>query len=148
MYGTVNPFVDAHVVAGEVEKITTEDDYIFVAGSEPQIYFYTKRLAPTKYVITYPLNITSNYQEKYQKEIVDDLTNNQPEVIVVSNLQHSGLWNEGSPTIFIGYLTELIEKEYKVHGAYVSGVKKDYWLEDLEEQDMENARMVVYKRVD
>lgn len=146
VYGTVNPFIEAEEVAGEISKITENNDYIFVAGSEPEIYFYSKRLSPTRFVITYPLNITSKHQERYQKEIIEDLDKNKPKVIVVSRMEHSGLWNKGSPEMFINYLNDLLNKEYDPVSIYYKHNNKGYLLKDFETDDLKNASLITYKR--
>lgn len=146
IYGTVNPFKDAYVVSQEIAKITKGDDYIFVAGSEPEIYFYSKRLSPTRFVITYPLNITSKYREEYQTELVNDLKSNPPKIIAVSNMEHSGLWNEGSPRIFIDYLLNILKTEYNLQGGYLKFNDKGAWVTNLEKNELINTSLLVYIR--
>jgi 4-amino-4-deoxy-L-arabinose transferase-like glycosyltransferase len=146
MYGSINPFVDAYHVGNYLQQNTDIKDYIFVAGSEPEIYYYAKRMSPTRFVITYPLNITSGYREKYQTETVNALRNNQPEVIVVSNLTHSGLWNEGSPTILINYLNELIKDNYRTEGLYIWVRNKGYLLTDFGNDEMAKASLIIYRK--
>ena len=146
IYGRVNPFVEAVVAGEKVKEATSPDDKIFVAGSEPEIYYYSQRKSTTRFVITYPLNITSTYQEKYQKELVDNLKKDPPKAIVVSNLQHSGLWNEGSPRIFIDYLEEIITDKYQVKGAWVYGANDSWWLTELSNEDINSSSLVLYVR--
>ena len=146
MYGSVNPFIDAKIVGGKVKEMTREDDTVFVAGSEPEIYYYAKRKSPTRFVITYPLNITSKFREEYQSEVVTDLSDNPPTVIVVSNRQHSGLWNEGSPQIFINFLNELLVNDYQIAGIFLWERDKSYWLTQFEKNDLNQASLIVYKK--
>jgi 4-amino-4-deoxy-L-arabinose transferase-like glycosyltransferase len=147
VYGTVNPFVDAVEVGRQLKSVTSKDDYVFVAGSEPQIYFYAKRKSPTRFVITYPLNITSGFRERYQSELIGDLEKNPPQAIVVSNFTMSGLWNEGSPRILIDYLENLINKEYKLVGGYIWGTRGGYWLDNLTKVDIQNSSLLLYKKI-
>jgi len=146
VYGTVNPFAEAKEVAGHVSLITTPDDKIFVAGSEPEIYFYAQRKSVSKFVITYPLNLPTTYREQYQKEAVDDLTQNQPTVIVVSKREMSGLWDEKSPTQFIDYLDDLLSEKYSPVGGYVWDEFGGYWEDNVTESLMSDSSYVVYKR--
>lgn len=96
IYGDVNPFVESLKIAEELAKITNRHDCVFVAGSEPQILYYAKRISCTRFNITYPLIIDSAQREKYQNEIENDLKMKQPKAVVVSTLAHSGLWDENN----------------------------------------------------
>jgi len=124
IYGNRNPFVESPLVAEKVKEITKNSDKIFVAGSEPQIYYYSKRLSMSRFVITYPLIIDSPVREKYQKEIITEFEKELPKVIVYSNREESGLFNDESPRIFIDYLNKLIETKYFVVGGY-------FWKDDF-----------------
>ena len=44
-----HPFLGAQVVAEQVSQLTSPDDFVFVAGSEPQILYYTRRFSPTRF---------------------------------------------------------------------------------------------------
>ncbi len=146
VYGTVNPFGEAEEVANHLAKITNPEDFVFVAGSEPQIYYYAQRKSPTRFVITYPLNLQTEYRETYQTELVKDLEKNKPEAIVVSQRVHSGLWNEGSPEIFITYLDDLITNDYTIVGGYVWVEGQGVWLEPLDEELIQNASLLLLNK--
>jgi len=143
VYGTVNPFGESQEVASHLAEVTNSDDLVFVAGSEPQIYYYAQRKSSSRFIITYPLNLSTPYQEQFQKELVDDLENNPPKAIVFSQRSYSGLWNEGSPQIFINYFMELVSKNYKVKGGYVwvDGVGR--WQEPINEDLIPNASLLL-----
>ncbi|MFZ1019908.1 MAG: glycosyltransferase family 39 protein [Minisyncoccia bacterium] len=145
VYGTVNPFGEAQIVANQMAQITKPNDLVFVAGSEPQIYYYAERQSATRFDITYPINLPTPYQEKYQREAVADLQNNMPKAIVVSERSMSGLWNEGSPEIFITYLNNLLAKNYQVVGGYVWGDNDTgHWQEPLTSIQMPNASLLLF----
>ena len=147
VYGYENPFVEALVVAEAVARVTTSDDKIFVAGSEPEILYYSKRESVSRFVITYPLIINTPVRLQYQKEAVEDLKQNLPEVIVYSRLKFSGLWDETSPRDFIDYLNGLIDEKYTLVGAYVWDRGGGHWEENLGEVIMESSSLLVYKMV-
>jgi hypothetical protein len=146
IYGSVNPFYEAPLVANKVVENSIPSDRVFIAGSEPEILFYAKRRSPGRFMITYPFNITTSLREKYQKEGVLDLTNNPPKVIVYSTRVHSGLWNEGSPTIFIDYLEKLINDKYKIKGSFVWENGKGFWLDNPTAEDLKLASLILYVR--
>lgn len=146
VYGTVNPFGEAKEVAEHVAEITKSEDKIFVAGSEPQIYFYANRKSVSPFIITYPLNLPTKYREQFQKEAVEDLTNNPPTLIVVSNRPMSGLWDDKSPTIFIDYLTNLLSEKYHMVGGYVWDQYGGFWEDELTDLQIKDSSYVVYMR--
>lgn len=124
IYGNRNPFVESSLVAEKVKEITNDSDKIFVAGSEPQIYYYSKRLSISRFDITYPLIIDSPVRKKYQNELIQEFEKELPKAIVYSNREESGLFNDESPQIFINYLNELIKAKYSVVGGY-------FWEDDF-----------------
>lgn len=146
VYGTVNPFAEAAEVADHVSQITNNNDKIFVAGSEPEIYFYAKRRSVTPFIITYPLNLPTNYREQFQQDTIDDLSQNPPTIIVVSNRAMSGLWDEKSPRIFIDYLNNLVAEKYQAHGGYVWDEYGGSWKDDLTETDIKTSSYIIYKK--
>ena len=148
VYGTTNPFGEAKIVADKIEDITDPGDYIFVAGSEPEIYYYAKRKSPTRFVITYPLIIDTPRILDYQKEAISDLNDDPPTAIVYSQRQLSGLWEEGAPREFVNYLDNLLEESYELSGGYIWRGNKGIWLEDLTEADKNNASLLLYNKVE
>ncbi len=145
IYGTVNPFVESKIVAQKVQAMTTQSDYVYVAGSEPQINFYAKRLIPTRFDLTYQFNLESPYREEFQTSAVTDLINNPPKAIVLSQRQHSGLWNEGSPRIFIDYLYKTLNESYVLKGGYVWQDNQGAWYDTISKDQLSLASFLVYQ---
>jgi len=78
------------VVAEKVAAVSRPEDCIFVAGSEPQIYYYAKRFSCSKFVITYPLIIRTPWREKYQKEAISELEKKKPAVMFIQIKRKAG----------------------------------------------------------
>ena len=146
VYGTVNPFCESREVADHLVEVTNPDDLVFVAGSEPQIYYYAQRKSSTRFIITYPLNSPTPYREQYQRELISDLEKNPPQAIVLSQRSHSGLWYEGSPQIFMDYFMELISKNYGVRGGYVWESDRGYWQEPIDDNLIQTASLLLLTR--
>ncbi len=148
IYGTVNPFGESREVASHLAEITDSNDLVFVAGSEPQIYYYARRKSDTRFVITYPLNITTPYREGYQRELVAELEKNPPKAIVISQRTLSGLWNEGSPKIFINYFNDLVSKNYHTIGGYVwDDGEHGHWQEPINTEEIPNASLLLLEKI-
>lgn len=144
VYGTANPFGESMEVAKHLAKITTKDDSVFIAGSEPQIYYYAQRKSKTRFIITFPLNLPTPYREQFQTELIKDLEENMPKAIVISQRNDSGLWNESSPQIFIKYFTDLVSKSYKIVGGYVwDNNESGHWQEPIDDDSIERASLLL-----
>lgn len=137
VYGRSNPFYEAPIVAEEIKKMLKTGDNIFVAGSEPQIYFYSQIKAPTRFVTSYYLTIESPFQKKYYKELINDLRKNQPKIIIKSNLLYSGLLDNN-------FLNEMIEKNYKLMGGFFWEDDKGKYLEKLNDKMIKISSLLVY----
>ncbi len=146
VYGRVNPFYEAPIIGKIIKEKTSTNDYIFVAGSEPEIYFYSQRKSPTRFIITYPLNLDTPFRLKYQKEAINDLTKNPPKIIVVSQKQHSGLWDKDSPRIFLDFLNHLIDNQYRLIGGYLITEEKEGWQVKLNNEQIKDCSFLVYQK--
>lgn len=144
VYGTVNPFSESQEVAKHLAQNTKTNDFVFVAGSEPQIYYYSQRKSPTRFIITYPLNLPTPFREQYQTELISDLKKNEPQAIIISQRIHSGLWNEGSPEIFINYFNNFTSQNYKIVGGYIwDNSDSGHWQEPIEDTSIQNASLLL-----
>lgn len=70
-------------LAEEVKKITNPDDYIFVWGSEPEIYFFAERRSPVRFINNHYVWIHSAFAEKAKKEIMQELNLKKPKAIII-----------------------------------------------------------------
>lgn len=140
IYGRENPFIEAELMAEKIKEKTGPSDLIFVAGSEPQIYYFSGRQSASRFSITYPLIISTPWREDYQRQAISDLEQNKPAAIVVSSFSLSGLWDEDTPRTFIDYLQSELEQNY----YYAGQTALDYfgraiWLSP-EEVNKQNTR--------
>jgi len=147
IYGRENPFVESSLMADKIKEITSSSDKIFVAGSEPQIYYYSQREAASKFDITYPLNILTPWREEYQNKVVSDLKQNKPAVIIVSLKSASGLWEQSSPYIFVNYLQSELKNNYVLIGGTTLDIGDNpVWLEGISLNDQADVSLLLYKR--
>jgi len=147
IYGTGgNPFIESKIVASKIKDLTTKDDYIFVAGSEPQIYFYSNRLSSSRFVTTYGLNIDTPLRAEHQRRAIDDLNVKPPEIIIVAPHPFSGLWESGSPRLFINYLNNLLKNNYYLIGGFVWNEIGGQW-KDFSNNEFNNASLLLYKKL-
>lgn len=75
-------FADSEMMAQKVKEHSENKDRIFVAGSEPQIYYLSQRKAITRFNIMYPLSIPTQLSGIYTEQVKKDILRQRPEIIV------------------------------------------------------------------
>jgi hypothetical protein len=91
-----NPVVESRVVADYIRSATAETDRIAVLGSEPQIYFYSGRRSVSPHIYAYPLMESHPHALTFQEQLIADIENHTPPIIVYVNVPHSWLVRESS----------------------------------------------------
>jgi len=109
-----NPFPESLRIGEYIAKHSNPDDRIAVLGSEPEIYFYARRLAATNYVYMYPLMEDHAFAGKMQREMIRQIEAAAPRFVVFVNVWDS--WcdtPQSNRTIFEwsrGYIKEWYER--------------------------------------
>lgn len=82
-YATLD-FVTAPKAAEFIRSNSSPQDIIFVWGSEPEVYFYSKRRSASKYIYYYPLLYPEKRADLARERVLEDVKKNQPRYIVMS----------------------------------------------------------------
>jgi 4-amino-4-deoxy-L-arabinose transferase-like glycosyltransferase len=90
LYGS-NPFAEAPQLAHYIQARTNASDRIAVLGSEPEIYFYSKRKSATGYIYMYPLMEQQKYSQGMQDEMMQEITKAHPKYVVYTGINASWL---------------------------------------------------------
>jgi len=146
IYGYQNPFIEAKYISEVVGENTASKDCIFVAGSEPEIYYYSQRISCTKFVITYPLNIISELSGKYQHIAVAELEANPPKAIIITKTDESGFTAPDAPKILSNYIDDLLKSNYKLLGGFEIDDKTNF-IETSSLRDIINPSLLLYKKI-
>ncbi len=130
-YG-LNPFSESIKLSAYIKKNTNIDDVIAILGSEPQIYYYSKRKSATKFIYMYPLTDKNRYGQVMQAEMIKELENSQPKYILFVNMNESWGWHKKSSGPLEPWSLDYLEKKYKICGAVSisSGKKPIYYFND------------------
>jgi hypothetical protein len=108
-----NPFPESLEIAKYIKENTSPADTIAVFGSEPQIYFYSKRRAATRYIYAYQLMDRNEFTFEMQEEMVREIVAANPELVILVNVQASWIVKpESVPVIFEwsnGYVDEFFD---------------------------------------
>lgn len=76
------PFVEAITVSDYIRQHSDPQDRIFVFGSEPEIYFYSKRRAATSNIYLYNLLENQPYASQMQRRMIADVENCRPRYFI------------------------------------------------------------------
>jgi len=92
-----NPFPESVAVGRYLKARTGADDRIVVIGSEPEVYFYARRRAGTRYIYMYPLFENQPYAASMQDELIRDVETAAPRFVVYVNVPTSWLVSPAAP---------------------------------------------------
>jgi 4-amino-4-deoxy-L-arabinose transferase-like glycosyltransferase len=139
-------FLEGPLVAARLAQLTTANDFVYVAGSEPQILCYAHRFSPTRFDIAYPLMFPTPLAKGYQAEAIHDLQQFPPAAIVLVRDGLSWLRQPGTPKDFTDFLEKLLAQNYEIVGGYVIGDKQSRWQEPMRQEDVAHCNMILFKR--
>jgi hypothetical protein len=144
--GPWRTFLESPLVAARLKQLTAPGDFVYVAGSEPQILCYAHRFSSTRFDIAYPLMIPTPLAEGYQAEAMHDLQQRPPTAIVLVRSGSSWMNQPGTPPDFGAFLRKLLAENYEVVGGYLFDDRQGRWLEPMGKEDVVRCFMVLYKR--
>ena len=126
-YGN-DPFPESVSIAEYISARTSSSDYIQVLGSEPQIYFYSKRRSASGYIYMYGLIEPQPYSHQMQLDLINDILIRKPKFIVFCDVYNSWIFWEGCDSTIIKWSKEYIHKNYTQVGViYYSGTNKVHY---------------------
>ena len=141
-----SPFPESQVVALRVSQLSSPTDFVFVAGSEPQILYYAGRLSPTRFILAYPMMIPSPLAAGYQQEAIRDLQQHPPKLIILAQNASSWLWCKESPKNLFDYLKPLLRNDYDLVGGFVKDKQGNRWSEPLHPSEMTNSSLLLFRK--
>ncbi|MBI2400775.1 MAG: glycosyltransferase family 39 protein [Deltaproteobacteria bacterium] len=134
MYG-YNPFPEALVISEYISRNTAPDEKIAVLGSEPEIYFYSRRRSATGFIYTYPLMERQQFAIDMQKKMLDEIRRADPSLLVFVDIKFSWGANEDSSTAIFDWLRDFVAERYTLTGMVdikAAEDRKYSWGKDIE----------------
>jgi hypothetical protein len=124
----MNPFVESLVIADYLSRHTTPEQRVAVVGSEPQIYFYAKRLSATGYIYTYELMEPTPFALEMQQQMCREIEAARPEFLVYIHVDLSWLAGPDSNHFIYQWAGRYVESDYRPVGLadIVSQTRTDY----------------------
>jgi len=107
IYGP-NPFYESLNIAEFITKNTTKNDKVAILGSEPQIFFYSKRQSASGFLYMYPMMEKHKFALAMQKSFIKDIDELKPKYIIFVNILSSWLKRPLSYKNIFKYLDYLI----------------------------------------
>jgi hypothetical protein len=132
LYG-LNPFPESGPIGDYLRENSEPTDRIVVLGSEPQIYFYSRRRSATAYIYTYALMENHPYAREMQEEMIAQITSAQPKFLVYVSFRSSWTRDLSSEWELFSWYERFVEEHYRPVGIVkVSLGRTDYvWDESL-----------------
>jgi len=128
-----NPFLQSLEIAHFINENSTPDDRIVVLGSEPQIYFYSKRHSATGHMYMYPLMGKYDFALEMQHQLIREIETARPKFIVFAGISTSWLVQPDSHRTIFDWFHRYQQTYYKQVGVVeiVSDRRTIYrWNED------------------
>jgi hypothetical protein len=124
VYGN-NPFPESMEIANYINQNAKPEDNIVLIGSEPQIYFYTKKKAPSRHAYFTAVVNSGEKPKIWQKEYIAGIEKVKPRYIVFFNHQFSLLVQPGADQYVFEWANKYIPANYKVVG-YADMINEGY----------------------
>jgi 4-amino-4-deoxy-L-arabinose transferase-like glycosyltransferase len=112
MVNGTNPFLESIKIADYIRNQSTPTDTIAVLGSEPQIYFYARRLSATGYIYTYSLMEPQPYAHQMQLEMIHEIEQARPRFLVLVGMNRSWLASADSDQTIFTWANAYSESDY------------------------------------
>jgi hypothetical protein len=115
VYGN-NPFPEAQVISEYLNQHSSPNARIAVIGSEPEIYFYSRRHSATGYIYTYPLVEPQKYATEMQNDMAQEIENSRPDYMVFVQVRTSWLSSPGASTFIFDWFKKYAADHYELVG--------------------------------
>lgn len=111
-----NPFFESLEIGRFIRENSKPNDRIAVIGSEPQIYFYSKRQSATGYIYMYALMENHDFSLQMQKEMIREVEVRKPKYLIFVKINTSWLRRPDSPKLVFDWFQSYQNKNYTLVG--------------------------------
>jgi len=129
MVNGTNPFPESIKIGEYIRAQSSVSDTIAVLGSEPQIYFYSRRHSATGYIYTYGLMEPQPYAHQMQQEMMREIETAHPKFLVMVVVNKSWLAGRDSDQSILRWADAYCDANYEEVGLInISNRGTDYYL--------------------
>lgn len=137
-------------VADYIKQHSGKAAKVAVIGSEPQIYFYLNRPAPTEFIYLYYLTERHRFTEQLRNEFTGELEAAAPQYLVYSPSWTSELVSEEARVKLVEWYQHFVHSQYRIIGVVEMGSadRTEYvWGKDAENhKPWARLRMLIYEK--
>jgi hypothetical protein len=127
-----SPFPESVRIADYVREHTEPDNTIAVLGSEPQIYFYSRRHSATGYIYTYALMEPQKYAHQMQEEMIHEIERARPMYLVSVLMNDSWLYRPQSNPLIFNWANQYTVQNYAASGfVNITPMGTDYFFGEV-----------------
>jgi hypothetical protein len=133
VYGS-NPFPEAMVIGNYINANSKPEDNIVLIGSEPQIYFYTKKKSPSRHAYFASVVTDVPQHKEWQREFVRDVEKANPRYVVFFNHAISLFIQPNTDKYVFDWVSKYVADGYHLIGLadMVDGQQTNYlWNEQM-----------------
>jgi hypothetical protein len=133
VYGN-NPFPEAWEISEYINTNSKPEDGLVVVGSEPEIYFYTKKNCPSRHAYFSALVESVPEHKEWQREFSRDVEKAKPRYFIFFNHKISLLVQANTDHYVFDWMKQYIDSNYKLIGLVdmIDGQHSVYkWKEQL-----------------
>ncbi len=142
-----NPFPESIKIGDYIREHSDPADKIAVLGSEPQIYFYSKRLSATGYIYTYALMEPQPFAQRMQLEMMHEIENARPKFLVLVVMNRSWLAGRDSDKSIFRWVDTYCDANYDEVGLInISDTGTNYYLGGPPQVNPTEDHIVIYQR--
>jgi hypothetical protein len=165
LYGT-DPFPEALEISRHIAANTAPEARIAVLGSEPQIYFHSRRRSATAHIYTYGLMelvrgpvgagaaepaawIPQPHARRMQDEMIHDLESGEPEYVVFAQVATSWLARPESDQRILEWARTHVSERYDLVGVadmFEDGTEYRWWDEAARYEPRSEQVMYVFRK--
>ncbi len=116
VYGA-NPFPESLEIARYLKEHTRPEARIAVLGSEPEVYFYSRRRSATGYIYMYGLMEKQKYALTMQQQMISEIEQARPEYLVLVNIDASWAVGPDSDPHVLTWSQKYIADHYAPEGV-------------------------------
>jgi len=114
-YGA-NPFVEAPAIARYIAAHSGSDERVAILGSEPEIYFYSRRRSASGHIYMYGLMEKQPYAKRMQQEMIREIEAARPTFLLVVAIPTSWLAREESEKLLFHWYPRYLAEHYRLTG--------------------------------
>jgi hypothetical protein len=133
VYGN-NPFPESMEIANWITANSKPEDQIVLLGSEPQIYFYTKKKCPSRHAYFAAIVDNVPQHKEWQREFVADVEKASPRYLIFFNHPISLFVQPNTDQYVFEWANKYVNENYQLVGLVdmIEGQRANYiWREQL-----------------